>query len=130
MDKVNNLINELLAMGCLQPDDPKFNFFKKVIVPSVVNEWISPSGVNSHSYRCPFDKCAVLVSRSKNLERHFREQHYSQIPLGVFGKQSSQKCTPCGQTFKRLEHLRTHLDGRKHLKRIIEIGKNLVSFNC
>ncbi|CAF1028385.1 unnamed protein product [Brachionus calyciflorus] len=122
MDKVDLKISELIAMGCLQPDDPKFNIFKKRIVPSLVNEWITPKGVNSHSFRCPFDSCAVLVSRSQLMERHLREQHYDEIPIGVFGKIKSHNCNPCGQTFKRLEHLYKHLSGRKHLKTLISQG--------
>lgn len=119
---VKEKLNELMAMGCLQPDDPKFEFFKTKIVPSVVNEWISPSGRNSHSYRCPFDRCAILVSRSKSLERHLREQHYNEMPLGVFGKQTSFQCIPCDLYFRRYEHLRQHLEGRKHLKTLIGKG--------
>ena len=122
MNKVNDKIADLLAMGCLQPDDPNFDFFKQKIVPAVVNEFILPSGLNSHSYRCPFETCGVLVSRSSILERHLREKHYEEIPTGVFGIRNSYKCIPCGQTFKRQEHLNTHYDGRKHLKNVISQG--------
>ena len=122
MTCVEKRINELMAMGCLQPDDPKFEFFKKIVVPSVVNEWITPKGVNSHSYRCPFESCAVLVSRSLLMERHLKEQHYTEIPCGVFGTLKSFVCNPCGQSFKRREHLLKHLAGRKHLKTLISLG--------
>lgn len=121
-NKVNDKIADLLAMGCLQPDDPQFEFFKQTIVPSVVNEFILPSGLNSHSYMCPFQSCGVLVSSSKVLERHLREKHYDEIPRGVFGIRNIFKCVPCGQTFKRHEHLTTHNEGRKHLKNMITQG--------
>lgn len=122
MFRVEQKISELIAMGCLQPDDEKFQFFKNVIVPSVVHEWITPRGINSHSYRCPFETCAVLVSRGQLLERHLREQHYTQIPIGVFGTLNSYNCKTCGQTFKRLEHLNKHLAGIKHLKTLVSQG--------
>lgn len=123
MNPVEKKIDELIAMGCLQPDDEKFNFFKNVVVPSVVNEWITPKGVNSHSFRCPFETCAVLVSRGQLLERHLREQHYKDLPIGVFGTLNSHICKTCGQTFKRLEHLYKHFTGRKHLKSLISQGR-------
>ena len=122
MNKVQKKINELVATGYLKYDDPKFNFFKERIVPSVVNKWITPRGVNSHSFKCPFEQCAALFSRSRSLERHLREQHYEQIPKGVFGYLNNHKCIPCDRSFIRLEHWNQHLTGRKHLRALIVQG--------
>ncbi|CAF0837365.1 unnamed protein product [Brachionus calyciflorus] len=122
MNKIQDKINELMAMGCLQPDDPKFDFFKRQIVPAVVNEYITPTGITSHSFKCPFENFAVLVSKGNILERHLREKHYEEIPIGVFGRLKTYKCSPCNQDFKRREHLNRHLEGRRHLKNIISQG--------
>ena len=122
MNKVQNKIKELVAMGFLKEDDSKFIFFKENIIPSVVNNWITPKGVNSHSFRCPFEQCAFLVSRSRLLEKHLREQHSDLIPQGVFGYLNNHMCIPCGRSFSILEHWNQHLIGRKHLKKLIIQG--------
>ena len=102
------MIDDLINYGHLPVDDPKFNFFTEKIIPSVVNIWITPKGVNSHSFRCPFEKCAVLVCRSVLLERHLFEEHYDELPKGVFDYLYHHECMACGRSFVSEDHYERH----------------------
>lgn len=125
--EVERKLNELLANGSLSKSDPKYNFFKDEILPSVVLQWILPNGENSFHFKCPFKNCQSLCSRSVLMERHLKEQHHDQIPLNVFGFKSTYQCNVCSnQVFKRYEHLKTHKKGKKHLKMLIQTGLYLI----
>lgn len=121
--EVERKLNELLANGSLSKNDPKFESFKDEILPSVVLQWTLPNGKNSFQFKCPFKNCQSLCSRSVLMERHLKEQHHDQIPINVFGFKSSFQCNICSnQVFKRFEHLKSHKNGNKHLKQIIQSG--------
>lgn len=122
---IDQRLEKLIAMGCLQPDDEKFEFFKSTVLPCVIFEWITPQGINSHSFRCPFDSCAVLISNSQILERHLREKHFEEIPNGVFGNRNKFSCNTCGTKFTRYEHFKRHNNGLKHLKTVVSKGMKL-----
>ena len=49
------------------------------------------------------------------LVRHYREQHYEQIPPDIFGP-STFTCKRCEISFKRKEHLYTHYTSRMHIQ--------------
>lgn len=55
--------------------------------------------------------------------RHYREQHYTAMPLGIFGVRETFECRPCHFVGHRAEHLRKHLASIAHRTRLIEQGQ-------
>jgi hypothetical protein len=98
------------------------------ILPSVVNQFIDvEKGERTFYWRCPFDKCKEICATSSFIERHMREQHYEEIPIGVFGERSEYNCKLCTRTkpFKRREHFLKHKQSLKHLE--VAILNNVAS---
>jgi hypothetical protein len=73
-------------------------------------------------FKCCFSNCATPVSSQYALIRHYREQHYSQIPPGIFGNLVLYSCNACGLQFKREEHLNQHFSSLGHITHMAMLG--------
>ena len=122
--KVASKLKSLIAQQVISRDDPQYDTFANVILPACYTTWVTPSGIQSHKYRCPFADCYTLLSKEVYIVRHLREQHYDQLPSGVFGQNASIFCHLCGYgPFKRHENYKLHLNGLTHLKSLIRAGR-------
>lgn len=115
-DQITQRLFELLANGSIKLSDPNYKFFKEEVLPSLTFQYVTPEGEKTYHYRCPFNACQTLCSTTSLLERHFREQHYDQLPKDVFGEKKTFHCRICNKFFKRHEHLKMHNKAKKHLK--------------
>lgn len=73
-------------------------------------------------FKCCFSHCATPVSSQYALIRHYREQHYAQLPPGIFGDLVLYKCNACGLQFKREEHLNQHFSSLGHITHMAMLG--------
>lgn len=92
------------------------------IVPSCVYRHRSDY-VQTGYYLCCFSKCMVPVSSQFALIRHYREQHFTQMPPGIFGQIVIYNCEICRMQFKRQSHLNTHLTSLTHISKMAQNGK-------
>lgn len=76
-------------------------------------------------FKCCFASCSTPVSSQYALIRHYREQHYSQIPTGIFGNLVLHSCNACGLQFKREEHLNQHFSSLGHITHMAMLGSRL-----
>ena len=108
---------------------------------SLMRSWlcqVAPSCVFRHRcseygqtsfFKCCFSTCATPVSSQYALIRHYREQHYSQIPPGIFGNLVLHSCNACGLQFKREEHLNQHFSSLSHITHMAMLGTRMVFFS-
>ena len=92
------------------------------IVPSCVYRHRSNTFGQTGFYICCFSNCARPVSSQFALIRHYREQHFSQMPPGIFGQIVFYNCDICGLQFKRETHLNTHLNSLAHIAKMAQNG--------
>lgn len=85
------------------------------VAPSCVFRHRSTEFGQTSFFRCCFANCATPVSSQFALIRHYREQHYSQMPPGIFGTLVIFNCAACGVSFKREEHLNQHFSSLGHI---------------
>ena len=96
----------------VSPDDPLLPYWLLHVAPSCVYP-ILVDGRPSF-YRCCFKDCERPVNSQFALIRHYKEQHYHQIPQGIFGEITYFPCTPCKVIYKRLDHLKSHQASQTH----------------
>ncbi|TAK57430.1 hypothetical protein EPO17_01960, partial [Patescibacteria group bacterium] len=92
------------------------------VAPSCVFRHRSTDFGQTSFFRCCFRNCATPLSSQFALIRHYREQHYSQIPPGIFGTQVIFNCDACGMSFKREEHLNQHFSSLGHITQMAMRG--------
>ncbi len=92
------------------------------VAPSCVFRHRSTEFGQTSFFRCCFPNCATPLSSQFALIRHYREQHYSQIPAGIFGTQVIFNCVACGLQFKREEHLNQHFSSLGHITKMAMRG--------
>ena len=56
------------------------------------------------------------------LIRHYKEQHFAQMPPGIFGDIVFFNCELCGFQFKRAAHLNAHLGSLNHIEKMAQNG--------
>ena len=80
---------------------------------------IAPSCVYSKgdSFECTF--CYIRLSSKVAIRRHYKEQHFTQIPKDIFGKKTIFKCDLCDIEFVRKEHFLNHQASSLHSKNFI-----------
>lgn len=71
-------------------------------------------------YRCVFCQAPIIAPNA--IVRHYREKHAHQIPAGIFGPIETFPCRPCGQVFRRRDHLETHFLSRGHINTVAAKG--------
>ena len=96
----------------------QYMFWKMQVVPSCVQE------NNGAKFICVF--CSKEISSACGIRRHYREQHFDNIPEGVFGSKIIFECKQCDLLFKRQPHFTNHLLSEMHQKskRLIERQKS------
>ena len=96
----------------------QYMFWKMQVVPSCVQE------NNGDKFICVF--CSKEISSACGIRRHYREQHFDNIPEGVFGSKIIFECKQCDLLFKRQPHFTNHLLSEMHQKskRLIERQKS------
>jgi hypothetical protein len=89
-------------------------FWKMQVVQSCVQE------NKGAKFICVY--CSKEISSACGIRRHYREQHFDNIPEGVFGSKIIFECKQCDLMFKRQPHLTNHLLSEMHQKskRLIE----------
>ncbi|CAF1126874.1 unnamed protein product [Brachionus calyciflorus] len=108
MCSVEDYIDFLKFYNRLHPQDPLYDNFTKNILPSCVSEYKLPNGANTNSFKCPFEACAIFFSRGHLLEAHFIDEHYDEIPIGVFGIKTVFICEMCYCKFKSFKAFKSH----------------------
>lgn len=86
------------------------------VVPSCVYRQRSDF-VQTGYYNCCFE-CMFSVSCHFDLIRHYREQHFAQMPPGIFGERVIYYCEICRMHFMRESHLNTHLISIPHISKM------------
>ncbi len=89
-------------------ESEKYIHWKNFIVPSCIFE-------NEYS-ACIF--CRRKIKSSYAMRRHYNEQHYDEIPDGIFGSKTEYECVKCDFRFARSIHLKQHLTSDFHLKNL------------
>lgn len=113
-------IRRLRQINKLKEDDKHYKVFINKILPSCLFRW-HVNGRDTHKYVCPFKDCYQVSSETRYAKRHMREQHYNDIPEGVFNTNYNEMCKTCeAGPFLRKEHLKSHLQSRSHLNKMIE----------
>lgn len=92
------------------------------IVPSCVYKHRSSRFGQTGFYTCCFRYCARPVSSQFALIRHYKEQHFSQMPPGIFGEIVFYNCQLCGFQFKRAAHLNAHFGSLNHIEKMAQNG--------
>lgn len=95
-------IDFLIENGLLKTDDPMYHLFVTNIVPNVVFKTFG------HWYDCAFDLCDFKANTGESIEIHLRDDHYDQIPNGVFGEKQMFKCKECRQSFEGFNKYKVH----------------------
>lgn len=94
------------------------------VAPSCVFRHRSTEFGQTSFFKCCFSTCATPVSSQFALIRHYREQHYSRMPPGIFGTLVIFNCAACGVSFKREEHLNQHFSSLGHITQMAIRGIN------
>ncbi|CAF1028403.1 unnamed protein product [Brachionus calyciflorus] len=108
MCNVEEYIEFLEFYNRLSSDDPLYENFTKKIVPSLIYEYNLPNGAKTNCYKCPFETCRIFFSRDYLLETHLVDQHYDEIPKGVFGIKDKFICEMCYCKFKSFKAFKSH----------------------
>lgn len=98
------------------------------VAPSCVYRYRSGDFGQTLFYRCCFTSCLRPVSSQFALMRHYREQHYNQIPEGIFGVLQVFKCIACATEFKREDHLKLHYQSVSHITQMAILGNSNIYF--
>lgn len=93
--------------------DEKVQLWLFNIAPSCVNLKKNNEGENRH--QCHF--CNNYFKKTQLLVRHYREQHFDDLPEKIFGEQYPFECSVCVVKFKRVEHLNYHMQTKEHLNK-------------
>lgn len=92
------------------------------VVPSCVYRHRSEQFGQTGFYICCFAECCTPCSSQYGLIRHYREQHFTRIPPGIFGVLKIYKCQACSVQFKRKEHLDHHCTTLNHITMMAMLG--------
>jgi hypothetical protein len=105
----------------MDTESEQYMFWRTHVVPSCVQE---NSGAK---FICVF--CSKEISSACGIRRHYREQHYNDMPEGIFGSKIIFECKQCDLKFNRKPHLTNHLQSELHQKsmRLIELQKSVES---
>ena len=101
-------------------DDPLLPYWLLHVAPSCVYPIMVDGRPSFH--RCCFRDCAQPVNSQFALIRHYKEQHYHQIPQGIFGEIVYFPCKPCKVLYKRLDHLKSHQTSQTHKAIMARLG--------
>lgn len=93
------------------------------IVPSCVFRYRSSQYGQTSYFLCCFEGCAIPLSSQFAIIRHYREQHFEDMPIGIFGQIERHVCTACRVEFKRKQHLNQHMTTITHITRMAMLGK-------
>lgn len=96
-----------------QVSDEKVKLWLFKIAPSCVN--LKENNEGEHRYQCHY--CSKFFKKTQLLVRHYREQHYDELPEKIFGEQYPFECTVCVVKFKRVEHFNYHMQSKEHLNK-------------
>lgn len=129
------IVDQRRSVGVLQGVDD-LEIVNGQDIPSVLFRiwlcYVAPSCVYKHRdatygqtafYKCCFSDCGRPVSSQFALIRHYREQHYTRMPEGIFGELVIFKCDACQITYKRRTHLLQHFQSISHISRMAMFGK-------
>ncbi len=94
----------------METESEQYMFWKTHVVPSCVQE---NSGAK---FTCVF--CSKEISSASGIRRHYREQHFDDMPEGIFGSKVILECKQCDIKFNRQPHLVNHLSSELHMKNI------------
>lgn len=106
----------------LGDDAELMRFWLTKIVPSCVYKYRSGDFGQTGFYICCFRNCARPLSSQFALIRHYKEQHFHQMPPGIFGEIVIFKCDLCGFEFKRAAHLNAHFGSLAHIEKMAQNG--------
>ena len=104
----------------VNPDDPLLSFWLLQVAPSCVYP-VMEAG-RPRYYQCCFKKCKAAISSQFAMIRHYKEQHYYEIPAGIFGEIVLYPCKPCKVMYKRLDHLKSHQASNSHKSIMARLG--------
>ena len=117
-------INRLIQNKMLNEDDERYEIFVGTILPSCLFHHIGKNRNVFPNYMCPFKNCHKLLSRKVFAIRHMREQHYFELPLGVFNKNENDFCDICDAgPFIRKEHFTQHKKSNNHIYKAVKAGR-------
>lgn len=92
------------------------------VAPSCVYKHRDATHGQTAFYKCCFGDCGRPVSSQFALIRHYREQHYTRMPEGIFGELVIFKCDACQINYKRRTHLLQHFQSINHLSKMAMCG--------
>lgn len=102
----------------------KLAYWLFFVIPSCVYpKRLEGGGPFAYQYQCSI--CSEVCRQQTSLIRHYREQHNSVLPADIFGLLEEFKCAPCGQVYKRREHLEAHEASMQHLQVAARNGDSL-----
>lgn len=103
--------------------DPLVHFWLNKVAPSCVY----PIRVDDEPvfYQCCI--CSVPIRRQMHMIRHYREQHFCEIPANIFGPLDLFPCRLCQVEFTRHENLISHLQSISHMQALVSKGSRASS---
>ena len=110
----NKLIRFIVKWSCtdVSIDDPLLNKWLTKIAPSCV--YPKMKNEKDPIFKCIL--CSTNCTSQQSIIRHYSERHEHQIPKNIFGNKETFKCDICYLSFKRQEHLNSHLKSLGHEK--------------